>query len=421
MAEQEEIKGTSLWADAWRRLLKNKAALVGGAIVALMILIALGADLISAYGTHFTQEEPHQSYVIKPPFARSVPEQHVTFLSGEKYGFSYVDANGDGKATAQELSDALQKLEFDRMDSDGDGKLSEAEFNAAPHGLVGGEAELATNDSDGDGALQIAETRKFTDIFPRAEAAALIRKNDKDGDEELSQSEFPGVPEPRVHLLGGDTRGRDLLTRLIYGGRISLAVGLLATLVSFIIGVTWGAVAGFLGGRVDNLMMRIVDVMYGLPFMFVVILLMVLFGKNIMLLFLALGAIQWLTMSRIVRGQVISLKKREFVEAAFSIGVSKMTIVFRHLIPNALGPIIVYSTLTVPAVMLEEAFLSFLGLGVQPPYASWGSLASEGREYLELYPWLILYPGLALAVTLLSLNFLGDGLRDALDPQLKKD
>jgi oligopeptide transport system permease protein len=421
MAEQEEIKGTSLWADAWRRLLKNKAALVGGAIVVLMILIALSADLISAYGTHFTQEEPHQSYIIKPPMARSVPAKHLTFLSTDTYGFSYVDRDGDGKATAQEFSAALQRLEFDRMDTDGDGALSEAEFNDAPHGLVGNEAELATNDSDGDGALQLEETRKFTDIFPRAEAAAFVRQNDKDDDEEISQAEFPGVPAPRVHLLGADTRGRDLLTRLIYGGRISLAVGLLATLVSFIIGVTWGAVAGFLGGRVDNLMMRIVDVMYGLPFMFVVILLMVLFGKNIMLLFLALGAIQWLTMSRIVRGQVISLKKREFVEAAFSIGVNKMTIVFRHLIPNALGPIIVYSTLTVPAVMLEEAFLSFLGLGVQPPYASWGSLASEGREYLELYPWLILYPGLALAVTLLSLNFLGDGLRDALDPQLKKD
>jgi oligopeptide transport system permease protein len=221
--------------------------------------------------------------------------------------------------------------------------------------------------------------------------------------------------------LGADTRGRDLLTRLIYGGRVSLAVGLLATLVSFVIGVSWGATAGFFGGRTDNLMMRFVDVLYGLPFMFMVILLMVLFGRNLLLLFAALGAVQWLTMSRIVRGQVISLKKREFVEAAFSIGTPKLDIIFRHLIPNALGPIIVYSTLTVPAVMLEEAFLSFVGLGVQPPNASWGSLASEGREYLELYPWLILYPGLALATTLLSLNFFGDGLRDALDPQLKKD
>ena len=248
-----------------------------------------------------------------------------------------------------------------------------------------------------------------------------MREYDKDGDRKLTQGEFVGVPEPHTHLLGCDNLGRDLLTRLIYGGRISLAVGLLATFVSFVIGVTWGATAGFLGGRVDNLMMRFVDVMYGLPFMFIVILLMVVLGKEIYLLFIALGAVQWLTMSRIVRGQVISLKNREFVEAAEAIGVSKPLIILRHLIPNALGPIIVYSTLTVPAVMLEEAFLSFLGLGVQPPAASWGSLASEGRQYMEEFPWLILYPSLALAITLLSLNFLGDGLRDALDPQLKKD
>jgi oligopeptide transport system permease protein len=418
-AAQAEIKGTSLWADAWRRLLKNRAALVGGGVVLLMIGVALLADVISAYGTHFTQEETHQSYVIKPPMARSVPSEHLTWLS--EPGFGFADADGDGRVKAEELSAALQRLEFMRMDTDGDGALSAEEFAAAPHGLVGGEGTIEDNDRDGDGRLQLEETRRFTEIFPVPEASALLRKLDKDNDNTLTAAELPGLPSPQLHLLGCDTRGRDLLTRLIYGGRISLAVGLLATLVSFVIGVTWGATAGFLGGRVDNLMMRIVDVMYGLPFMFVVILLMVVFGKNILLLFLALGAIQWLTMSRIVRGQVISLKRREFVEAAFSIGVSKVKIIFRHLIPNALGPIIVYSTLTVPAVMLEEAFLSFLGLGVQPPYASWGSLASEGREYLELYPWLILYPGLALAITLLSLNFLGDGLRDALDPQLKKD
>ncbi|MFU8804117.1 MAG: ABC transporter permease, partial [Bradymonadaceae bacterium] len=183
----------------------------------------------------------------------------------------------------------------------------------------------------------------------------------------------------------------------------------------------WGATAGFVGGRLDNLMMRFVDVMYGLPFMFLVILLIAVFGQNIFLLFIALGAVQWLTMSRIVRGQVISLKNQEFVEAARTIGVSNRAIIFRHLIPNALGPIIVYATLTVPAVMLEEAFLSFLGLGVQAPQTSWGALASEGRQLMDTAPWLIVYPGLALAVTLLSLNFLGDGLRDALDPQLRKD
>ncbi len=417
------IKGTSLWADAGRRLLKNKAAVAGGVFVAFMIVVALMADLLSASLTHFTQEETHSvSYVLpKPPMARSVPSNHLTYLPEAVYGVAFVDANADGLVDSGELTVALRRIEFDRHDLNGDGKLDEAEFREAPHGLVAEEATIAAQDNDGDGLLALGETLTFTEIFPRAEADAFLRKHDLDADELLSVAEFPGVPEPRPHLIGSDTAGRDLLTRLIYGGRVSLAVGLLATLVSFLIGVSWGATAGFLGGRVDNLMMRFVDVMYGLPFMFVVILLMVIFGKNILLLFLALGAIQWLTMSRIVRGQVISLKQREFVEAARSIGVSKARIIFRHLIPNALGPIIVYSTLTVPAVMLEEAFLSFLGLGVQPPYASWGSLASDGRVALQDYPWLILFPGLALAITLLSLNVLGDGLRDALDPQLKKD
>ena len=225
-------------------------------------------------------------------------------------------------------------------------------------------------------------------------------------------------PPSSAHLLGTDELGRDLLTRILYGARISFAVGILATLVSLTIGVTYGSVAGSSGGRLDHLMMRVVDILYGLPFMFFVIILMVIFGRNIFNLFVALGAVQWLTMARIVRAQVMSLKTREFVLSAQAIGASASRIVTRHLLPNALGPIVVYATLTVPAVMLEEAFLSFLGLGVQPPMASWGSLASEGAAAMETYPWLILFPGLALTVTLLSLNFLGDGLRDALDPQV---
>jgi len=225
-------------------------------------------------------------------------------------------------------------------------------------------------------------------------------------------------PPTRTHFLGTDELGRDLFTRVLYGSRISFAVGILATLVSLTIGVTYGSIAGLVGGRVDHLMMRVVDILYGLPFMFFVIILMVIFGRNILNLFIALGAVQWLTMARIVRGQVLSLKTREFVLSAQAIGASPRRLLIRHVLPNALGPIVVYATLTVPAVMLEEAFLSFLGLGVQPPMASWGSLASEGAAAMETYPWLILFPGLALTVTLLSLNFLGDGLRDALDPQI---
>ena len=224
-----------------------------------------------------------------------------------------------------------------------------------------------------------------------------------------------------THLMGTDNLGRDLFTRVLYGGRVSMMVGLLASMVSVIVGVIYGAIAGFIGGRTDNVMMRIVDILYALPFIFMVIILMVYFGRNILLLFVALGLTQWLTMARIVRGQVISLKHKEFIEAAHSMGIRTTSIIFRHLIPNALGPVIVYLTLTVPAVILEEAFLSFLGLGVQAPMASWGTLISSGVEVMEIAPWILLFPAFMLSVTLFSLNFLGDGLRDALDPKGAKD
>ena len=218
-----------------------------------------------------------------------------------------------------------------------------------------------------------------------------------------------------AHWLGTDIFGRDLLTQILYGARVSLAVGFIATSVALLIGVTWGAIAGYAGGRIDALMMRVVDILYALPFMIFIVLLMVVFGRNLMLLFLAIGAVEWLTMARIMRAQVQSLRRQEFVEAAVSLGLPPGAIIRRHLLPNALGPIIVYTTLTIPGVMLLEAFLSFLGLGVQPPQTSWGLLIAYGAETMEEYPWLLIYPGLALALTLFSLNFLGDGLRDALD------
>ncbi|RYY04091.1 MAG: ABC transporter permease [Gammaproteobacteria bacterium] len=231
-----------------------------------------------------------------------------------------------------------------------------------------------------------------------------------------------GATSPSLkNWLGTDTLGRDQLTRVMYGSRISLAVGFIATAVALLIGVLWGATAGFLGGRVDAIMMRIVDALYALPFTIFIILLTVIFGNSLILLFMAIGAVEWLTMARIVRGQVLTIKKQEFVEAAVSMGLSPWQIISRHLIPNVLGPIIVYTTLTIPSVILLESFLSFLGLGIQPPQSSWGSLISGGVESMEEYPWLLIFPGLVLSITLFSLNFLGDGLRDALDPRASKD
>ena len=228
-------------------------------------------------------------------------------------------------------------------------------------------------------------------------------------------------PPSAQHWFGTDKLGRDQLTRIMYGGRISLAVGICATLVSLTIGVLWGAVAGYAGGKLDTVMMRIVDILYALPFTIFVILLMVFFGRNIILLFAAIGAVEWLTMARIVRGQVMSLRKMEFIEAAIALGLSRRRIILRHMIPNVLGPVMVYTTLTIPAVMLLEAFLSFLGLGVQPPMSSWGSMIKDGAEVMEEFWWMLILPGLFLSLTLFSLNFLGDGLRDALDPKASKD
>jgi oligopeptide transport system permease protein len=250
-------------------------------------------------------------------------------------------------------------------------------------------------------------------------------------------------PPSMQHPMGTDEQGRDLLARVLQGGRISLAVGLISTIVSLLIGVSYGATAGYLGGKIDNFMMRVVDIIYSIPYILIVIVLLSVFGggntpawiqwlsekfggagnagmSQIFLLFFALGLVSWLTMARVVRGQILSLKNQDFVMAARATGVSTPAIIFRHLVPNALGPVIVYATLTVPSVMLSEAFLSFLGIGVQPPYASWGSLCADGVKNLAIYPWQLIFPGVTMALTLFSLNFLGDGLRDALDPQTRK-
>jgi oligopeptide transport system permease protein len=272
----------------------------------------------------------------------------------------------------------------------------------------------------------------FLFCFPGQLVASAV------GLDPAAQDVLLGASSPSwAHPFGTDILGRDMLTRVMQGGRLSILVGLAATLVSITIGVFYGAVAGYAGGRVDNLMMRAVDVLYALPYMFLVIILMVMVRAvrekfadipildtllhPTLVLFAALGAVQWLTMARIVRGQVLTLKRRNFVEAARTMGVSGFGILTRHLIPNTLGPVIVYTTLTVPSVILQEAFLSFLGLGVEAPDASWGTLVDDGRRSMAVYSWLLIFPASFLAMTIFSLNALGDGLRDALDPQARRE
>lgn len=308
LPEDEHIAGTSLWKDAWRRLLKNKLAVFGLVVVILTAIVSLIGPFIIRNSTGFT--------------------------------YDYIPT----------------------------------------------------------------DVTEIKSISPLRSA----------------QGSFSWV-----HPMGTDNSGRDLLARVLLGGQISLMVGVISTIVSLIIGVSYGATAGYLGGRIDDWMMRLVDVLYSLPYIILVIVLLAVFRSStavgqLVLLFIALGSVSWLTMARIVRGQVLSLKNQEFVVAARATGVSTSRIIFRHLVPNTLGPVIVYATLTIPQVMLSEAFLSFLGFGVQPPLASWGSLASEGIQNIGIFPWQLIFPGITMALTLFSLNFLGDGLRDALDPQMRK-
>jgi oligopeptide transport system permease protein len=305
----EQVQGTSLWRDAWRRLLKNKLAVFGMVVVILITLAAISGPFVIKKTTGYTPD-----YI--PTNDRNLMKSFPPFTGA-------------------------------------DGKFS------------------------------------------------------------------------WTHPMGTDNAGRDQLARVLQGGQISLFVGIIATLVSLLIGVSYGAIAGYIGGRTDNIMMRLVDVLYSLPYVIVVIVLLSMFrGQTprgqLILLFVALGSVSWLTMARIVRGQVLSLKNQEFVLAAKATGVSTPRIIFRHIVPNTLGPVIVYATLTIPQIMLTEAFLSFLGFGVQAPLASWGSLTSDGIQNIAIYPWQLIFPGVTMALTLFSLNFLGDGLRDALDPQMRK-
>lgn len=260
---------------------------------------------------------------------------------------------------------------------------------------------------DGRSELNAEERAELAEIQDRVENERRVI----DGEEVLVHQ--------RRYLLGTDHLGRDMFARILYGGQISIAIGLIGTITSVFIGIVLGAVAGYLGGKTDYFIMRFVDVMYGLPYMLVVIILMAIFGRNIFNLFLALSLVSWLVVARVVRGQIMSLKNSEFVEAARSMGASQTRIIFRHLIPNTAGIIIVFATLRIPAFIMQESFLSYLGLGISAPYASWGSLVSEGVDRMTSTPWQLFFPAMAMTLFLFAMNFLGDGLRDAFDPHSK--
>ena len=379
MSRVDAQSPSSLWKDAWIRLSRNRMAVIGGVVLLTLGLLSLFAPWIAPY-KYETQNlelgpiEPQLKWETRQLVYGTCTQERARVLAE-----GYEGKIGILPTNWTELHRTI---------------------DAADHGHA---VWIASASGDTNLMAMVVTSIGFETLEEKPKRANFI------------------LLESRGHLLGTDELGRDLFTRILYGGRISLMVGLCATAVSLTIGVLFGAVAGFFGGRVDDLMMRFVDILYALPFTIFVILLTVIFDRNIWNLFLAIGAVEWLTMSRIVRGQVLSLRKQEFIEAAIALGIPQWRIVLRHIIPNCLGTVIVYTTLTIPVVMLLEAFLSFLGLGVQPPMSSWGLLIRDGSKVLEEFPWLMLFPGMTLAMTLFSLNFLGDGLRDALDVRVSKD
>ncbi len=365
-------QGSSLAHDAWLRLRKNHLAVFGGCTLVVIVLACFFGPLLSP----FTYDEQRLTLRASPPLARVVEIVRGSDAAARPTAWSHLE--------------------------------------------------------------RLAEERVFERGTRVPDAVERLAR----GETVVHEGQTYRLAEHR-HLLGTDVLGRDVLVRILQGGRVSILVGLIATVVALLIGVTYGAIAGYFGGKLDAAMMRIVDIIYALPFTIFVILLMVVLKEpamqvdawlsglgwfrstqgmgNMLLMFAAIGAVEWLTMARIVRGQVMAIKRMEYVEAARSLGFGRRRIILNHILPNVTGPVIVYTTLTIPAVMLLEAFLSFLGLGIQPPMSSWGVLIKEGAEKMEEFSWLLVFPGVAFSLTLFSLNFLGDGLRDALDVRSSKD
>lgn len=360
-------RGRSLWDDAFARLKSNKAAMASLAFLVLMTI----ACVIGPYLTGHDYDKVYSDYVKVGPSLDTYPRANQVEETFAR--------------TVRRFRAEVRGFEFT-------GSLVKAEV-ASTRAIDPRLADFLGR-SDMFSAVRIVETREEGRIVTIEGDVKTLR-----------------------FLFGTDANGRDLLTRTLIAGRVSLAIGLLATGVALLIGVAYGAISGYAGGRVDMVMMRIVDVLYSLPFIFFVILLVVFFGRNFVLMFIAVGAIEWLDMARIVRGQTLSIKRQEYVQAAEAMGVEPAGILRRHVVPNTLGPVVVYMTLMVPKVILLESFLSFLGLGVQEPMTSWGVLISEGANAIQGTPYLLIFPSLFLTFSLFALNFLGDGLRDALDPK----
>jgi oligopeptide transport system permease protein len=359
--------GRSLGADAWARLKANKAAMFSSYYIILMALLCI-------FGPWFTPHEfttIYQDYNRVPPSLSAYPKPEMIDLA---------------------VSDAVRRSRVELAGwEEKEGKIIITVTSAKP----------------------IDERMiRYIDRSSVFENTTVAEKS-ADGLKLVMSADV----EKLYFFFGTDNSGRDMLTRTLMAGRVSLAIGLLAGLVAVFIGVLYGATAGFIGGKTDEVMMRVVDILYALPFIFFVIMLVVFFGRNFVLMFLAVGAVLWLDMARIVRGQALSIKRQEYVQAAEALGVNRGGILIRHIVPNLLGPVVIYMTLLVPQVIILESFLSYLGLGVQEPMSSWGVMISQGAKNMPSANWLIAIPSFFLTTTLFALNFIGDGLRDALDPK----
>jgi oligopeptide transport system permease protein len=361
------LPGRSLTQLAFRRLARNRAA-----VPSFFVLLIISAMCVfGPYVAPHAYDQVFESYVRTPPSLEPYPREDTL---------------------QQAMTDVALHARVDLADFSVEGQTFKATFTSAKEidPRVVRYVDRA-NEFDGTQVVDVRDAGKAVDVT--------------------------GAVHREYFLMGTDGNGRDLLPRIMIGGRISLLVGILATFVSLVIGVSYGAISGFVGGRTDNVMMRIIEILYSLPFVFLVIVLVVFFGRNFILIFVAIGAIEWLDMARIVRGQTLSLKRREFIAAAEAMGLSSGSMIRRHIIPNTIGPVIIFVTILVPRVILLESFLSFLGLGVQEPMTSLGALIAEGAANMQAAPWLLIFPSIFFVATLFALNFLGDGLRDAFDPR----